>query len=73
MCFNFINGNYATIASKTRGLVGFDVQVKENGQVYLFFGVNAKNCMVINFDPGGINFRHRDNGADTMIWSIIKD
>ena len=41
--------------SNINGLIKVDVQIGEKGQVYLYFGQDLNNRMMINIDPAGIN------------------
>lgn len=49
--------------SKINGLIKVDVQIGEKGQLYLYFGQDLNNRMMINIDPAGINFRSTVNGV----------
>lgn len=59
--------------SKINGLIKVDVQIGEKGQLYLYFGQDLNNRMMINIDPAGINFRSTVNGVTKKMWDIYHD
>ena len=51
------------------------MQIGEKGQLYLYFGQDLNNRMMINIDPAGINFRSTVNGVTKKkcgIFTMIK-
>lgn len=59
-----------TTNNKTNSIVGIYANVARKGQAYLYIGSSNENCMVINIDPSGINFRSRINGSEERMWTI---
>ena len=59
--------------SKINGLIKVDAQIGEKGQVYLYFGQDLNNRMMINIDPAGINFRSTVDGVTKKMWDIYHD
>lgn len=59
-----------TTNNKTKSIVGIYANVARKGQVYLYIGSSNENCMVINIDSSGINFRSRINGSEERMWTI---
>lgn len=49
------------------------MQIGEKGQLYLYFGQDLNNRMMINIDPAGINFRNTVNGVTKKMWDIYHD
>ena len=58
---------------ETNGIIKTGFQVSEKGQVFIFIGQNENNCMVINVDPAGINFRSTVAGVEKRMWDIRHD
>ena len=59
--------------SNINGLIKVDVQIGEKGQVYLYFGQDLNNRMMINIDTAGINFRSTVDGVTKRMWDIYHD
>ena len=58
---------------ETNGIIKTTSQISENGQVFILIGNNENNCMVINVDPAGINFRSTVAGVEKRMWDIRHD
>ena len=67
MCLQ-LNSDYLKVAK----IVSVGPTISTTGQVYLYLGNDIDNCMVVNIDPAGINFRSRINGEEFVLWRINK-
>ena len=70
MVYGLIGNRNLLLYSRTNRIVSVYADVARKGQVYFYIGENANNCMAINIDPSGVNFRSRINGSEERMWTI---